>query len=108
VSNEDERRINEANARRMSAQHAMQSGVLMAMSLDGVWNEGADGRFAKHLRVGVNTAMVESAALAKLLMDKGLFTRVEYAEALAEAHEAEAARHEADLSERYGAKIKLG
>ncbi len=43
----------------------------------------------KSLRVGVNGAMVDSRALATLLIDKGIITEVEYFTALAVAAEQE-------------------
>jgi len=46
------------------------------------------------LRTGVNMALVDCAALAKLLLEKQVFTEVEYYEALAEATEAEQHRYE--------------
>ena len=58
--------------------HAMQSGVAMKMNYD------SSETTPKHLRVGVNSAMVETGALAKLLMEKGVFTEEEYYQALVE------------------------
>ena len=84
--------------------HAMQSGVAMDISHCGEKGAGAD---PKHLRVGVNVAMVESAALAKLLMDKGVFTPEEYNKALIEAHRQEVARYEARLTDRVGSGTKI-
>lgn len=61
----------------------------------------------KHLRVGINTAHVDHAALAGLLIKKGIITQEEYMDALVEAMEAEVKRYEAHLSKIYGANITL-
>jgi hypothetical protein len=62
----------------------------------------------KHLRVGVNAALVDSGALAQLLIEKGIITREEYLKSLADAMEREANKYEKELSEFYSAEIKLG
>jgi hypothetical protein len=72
-----------ARARYMAAAHAMQTGVAAKMQ-----REPAETT-PKHLRVGVNSAMVGNAALAKLLIEKGIFTEAEYFQAQADAMEAE-------------------
>lgn len=84
--------------------HAMQSGVAAKMQRDN------SDTMPKHLRVGVNSAMVDSAALATLLMQKGIITEDEYYDALIERMQAEVAAYEAWLNESYGVsgKIKLG
>ena len=56
--------------------HAMQSGVAAKMALD------PSESTPKHLRVGVNLAMVDHAALVRILLEKGLFTEAEYERAL--------------------------
>jgi hypothetical protein len=81
--------------------HAMQSGVQMEM------NHGSTDTHPKHLRVGINSALVDSSSLAKLLMAKGIITEQEYYEAITEGMRAEVARYEKALSERMGANIKL-
>ncbi len=48
----------------------------------------------KHLRVGVNSSLINSSALAKLLIDKGLITQDEYEAVLADFAEAEKASYE--------------
>lgn len=75
----------------MAACHAMQSGVAMKMNID--TNETTP----KHLRVGVNAAMVEFDALTKLLFDKGIITELEFAEALAAAMREEVNKYEDEL-----------
>lgn len=60
--------------------HAMQTGVLY--DKDSECNMVDMNRALKHLRVGINSTLVDSAALVRLLIKKGLFTREEYAEEL--------------------------
>lgn len=81
--------------------HAMQSGVAAEMNYD------QDPVTPKHLRTGVNSALVDSAALAGLLIEKGLITRREFYTALRDKMKAEVATYEKRLSERHGASIKL-
>lgn len=90
--------------RYMAAAHAVQSGVAAEIGLDGVETGAAS---PKHLRVGVDTAKVESAALAGLLIAKGVITQEDYAEALAAGMEAEQERYERHLSKRLGKTVKL-
>ena len=84
--------------------HAMQTGVGFKMTVE------PNDTSSKHLRVGVNTAMRECAALAHLLMDKGIITEDEYWDALIEQMTAEVEMYEATLAEMYdteGGRIKL-
>lgn len=90
----------EINDRYLALMHAMQSGVAYSHA-SGV----ADS--PKHLRVGVNSALVSVHALAALLTEKGVFTVDEYGQSLVFAMEAEVERYEADLSERLGKEVKL-
>ena len=64
-------------------------------------------RFLKHMRVGVNSAMVDVSVMAKLLIDKGLFTEAEYVKGMADAMDREAKRYEARLSEMLSVEVKL-
>lgn len=87
--------------RYLAACHAMQSGVAAEHE------RGSDDGTPKHLRVGVNAAAVSVAALANLLISKGVFTLDEYVKAQADEMEAEKARYEERLSEALGAKVNL-
>lgn len=91
----------EALDRYAAAMHAVQSGVAYEMPLNKTPTE------PKHLRTGINAAMVEHYALAKLLMDKGIITTDEYEEALAASAEAEKKRYEEHLSALMGSKVTL-
>lgn len=84
-----------------AALHAMQSGVKMEMNIN------VRPTDPKHLRVGVNSALVNDQAVATLLMAKGIFTEAEYREAVTVAMEQEAARYEKLLSDHYGSNITL-
>ena len=95
--------MSEHRKRYNAAAHAMQSGVAFEMSA-GVSKETEP----KHLRVGVNSAMVDSAALAGLLIAKGLFTLEEYEKAIADQMEAEAESYRKRIADRTGANISLG
>lgn len=63
--------------------HAMQTGVAFTME-----REPAETT-PKHLRVGVNVAMCDQAALVQLLVARGVITEVEYYEALCASMERE-------------------
>lgn len=88
--------------RYLAAAHAMQSGVVAKMRID------PGETTPKHLRVGVNSSMVQNGALVKLLIEKGVFTEAEWFAALADAMEAEKALYEAWLTEHMGSQVHLG
>lgn len=75
-----------------AAAHAMQSGVRLRMTREGVPDDSelTPGHASpKHLRVGVNSAMVDGSALASLLIEKGIITHDEYVKAIADGMERE-------------------
>lgn len=82
--------------RYLDAAHAMQSGVAMKMNYE------AAETTPKHLRVGVNSAQCSTAALAVLLIDKGVITDDEYVAAVADEMERERDRYQQWLAERLG------
>jgi hypothetical protein len=79
--------------------HAIQSGVS--------YDQNPHTKDPKHLAVGNCMRASDHAALAALLMEKGIFTREEYEAALIDALKAEKARWEAYLAEQYGSPVKL-
>lgn len=81
--------------------HAMQSGVAMKMNYD------PSETSPKQLRTGVNSAMCDQAALARLLVDKGLITQAEYEAAITAEMGREVERYEQWLTERLGNKTKI-
>jgi len=94
----------ELRGRYLTALHGMQSGV--AFLLEGRHPERIECE-AKHLRVGVNSAMSEHSGLAKLLIEKGVFSELEYTRAVTEAAEAECRLYEERVSEAAGRPVKL-
>lgn len=86
--------------RYLQAAHAMQTGVALEHA------RGSDDATPKHLRVGINSALVNDAALVRLLIDKGVLTLAEYERAVADQMEREVADYEARLSAT-GTQVKL-
>lgn len=83
--------------------HAMQSGVAMEMEYNPKPTE------PKHLRTGINSALCDSAALARLLIEKGVFSELEYVTAVTEEMQREVKRYEDRLNEHFGVtNITLG
>jgi hypothetical protein len=68
------------------AAHAMQTAVKYEIDMvpTNADSTGLDSSASnrKHLRVGVNSAMVNDLAVASLLIAKGVFTKEKYAEAV--------------------------
>jgi hypothetical protein len=75
--------------RYLDAAHGMQSGVAYVMETEPEPKETS----LKHLRVGVNSAMCNQAALVRLLIAKGLFTPEEYEKEIADEMERERDRY---------------
>lgn len=98
---DEEVRIVKATERYEAAAHAMQSGVTFELEYD------SKSGTPKHLRVGVNSAMVNDDAVARLLIAKGVFTEVEYHEAVADAMDREVKRYEESLTLRLGRPVTL-
>lgn len=88
LSPEDQARIAAANDRYNAAAHGMQSGVAFEHSA------GSTDATPKHLRVGINSAMVNCEAVAHLLIERGLFSLADYIEEIADAMEREVQRYE--------------
>lgn len=78
--------------------HAMQSGVATWMN----YERPPKSTDPKHLRVGVNAAMVEHGALAGLLISKGLITELEYFTALRDRMKAEVESYQQMISDHLG------
>ena len=101
MSDGDDQKIRDLRARYLAAMHAVQSGIAMKMNFD------PSDTTPKHLRVGVNAAMVDHGGLAALLISKGLITRLEYFEAMAKQAEQEKEMYERELSTHFGRKVSL-
>lgn len=93
--------ISDLHARIHAAQHAMQSGVATKMGIE------PGETLPKHLRVGVNAAMVGNAALVRVLIAKGVITEEEYFTELAAGMEAEKKLYEQFLSEYFEKPVTL-
>ena len=74
--------------RYLRACHAMQTGVATKMHIYPAETS------PKHLRAGVNSAMVDTGAVIGLLIKKGVFTEEELYEALADKMEEEVKLYE--------------
>ena len=99
---EDTAKVKELRARYLVAAHAMQSGVKYDMDT-GMTNDTTP----KHLRVGINSSLVDNSALVTLLVQKGVITKEEYFEALVMGMEAEVERYEFELSRHLGVQVHL-
>lgn len=84
------------------ALHGIQTGVKFEME-----RGHSTAHTPKHLRVGIDSAMVNDAALAHLLVKKGVFTQEEYAEELRLEANRELDRYEDRILEIYGVRITL-
>ncbi len=82
--------------------HAMQTGVAYEMEY------GSKDTEPKHLRVGINSALVNDAALTRLLIKKGIITEEEYTVEVTEEMQREVTRYEERLTSRLGTKVSLG
>ncbi len=71
--------------------HAMQTGVGMEQRL------GSSDGSPKHFRVGINAAMINHAAMVKLLITKGVISELEYFTALRDGMKEEVKKYEAVL-----------
>jgi hypothetical protein len=84
--------------RYLAALHAMQSGVASEMN----YPDTAAATEPKHLRVGINNALVQQTAIVKLLVEKNIITMDEYFKTLADEMEAEVGRYQDRVNERFG------
>ena len=89
----------EKKQRIAALQHAMQTGIAYMMQRNRSETD------PKHLRVGINTALVGEAALADLLMQKGIITEDEYLDALITWTEKEVESYRKALERAYPGTI---
>jgi hypothetical protein len=90
-----------------AAAHAVQSGVCIDMERKGIDTDSPMGKYAKHLRVGIDMAHGSQGALAALLADKGVITREEYEEYVRVLANNEVHLYEQRLSRETNSNIKL-
>lgn len=95
LSPENEKRFE----RYVALMHGCQSAVAFEIESFGDNAAAADH---KHLRTGINACLVDSSAMAQLLIRKGVFTEDEYFVALEEAAERELATLTERLREKTG------
>jgi hypothetical protein len=94
---DEKKRIDELQVELVRLQHSMQAGVAMEQNfLDPQYDHH------KHLRVGVNSAMVNLGALTRLLVKKGVLTELEYWESQVEGMRDEVERYKTTIKERMG------
>lgn len=96
MSKEDQQRYH-------AACHAMQSGVAMELQTEAF----KDSASPKHLRVGVNSAMVETSTIVRLLIEKGIITMDEWDKELADSMEEEVERYQQRLASLFGKRVIL-
>lgn len=102
--NDEERELFEKYKQEL---HAVQSGVAAMQGIEGDGDRSATG--PKHLRVGVNAAMSDHAALVGLLVDLGLIERKAYLERALLQMRKEREGYELRLGDIHGgADIRLG
>lgn len=89
----------EFSQRYHAAAHGCQSATAFLMQQLGDNAAGADH---KHLRVGLSMTLVDSAAIAQLLMRKGVIGELEYLEALALGAEKELERLTREVHDKTG------
>lgn len=82
----------------MAAGHRVQSAVLALMQII----PKSSGTDPKHLRTGIDMSKADMAGLVTLLIDKGVFTKAEYIEAITKSAEEEANRYEKILQSVLG------
>ncbi|HEB27358.1 MAG TPA: hypothetical protein ENI05_06225 [Porticoccus sp.] len=80
----------------MALQHAMQTGIKALIEY------GLVSEDPKHLRTGMSSALVFNGTVVRLLVEKGIITREEYAEAAVVDLKAEVKRYEKEISEHLG------
>jgi len=85
-----------------AAGHGIQSAIRFEMTKIGFPDSGMLVNFLKHLRVAVDMRASDTHGLASLLIEKGLISGEEYAEAMRLAANEELARYEDHIREAYG------
>lgn len=93
--------IEENKARWLASAHAVQTGVKLDQE------SGSQDGTPKHLRTGINMALVDHGSLVRLLVSKGVITEEEYFQAIADGMEQEVKNYEKRLSDKMGKEIHL-
>lgn len=98
---DDESTVDKKTREYLALVHAVQTGVQTMLEF------GDQQASPKHLRVGVNAAMSDHSALARLLLAKGLFTQEEYLDSCIASMKEEVARYEQLIRAKTGADVSL-
>jgi hypothetical protein len=93
--------IAELRRRYERACHAMQTGVAMKM------NYHEQEAAPKHLRTGINSAMVETSVLTQFLLEKGIITEQEFWAKMCSQMETEVAMYKQWLDDHLDGSITL-
>ena len=96
-------RVDELKAEYMKLLHAVQTGVAWEIE-----NHVNDAATPKQLRVGVNSALIDSSALARLLMAKGIVSEEEYFGQLVDTAREEVEAYERRIFNKVGIMVHLG
>jgi hypothetical protein len=102
MSDADKKRFDELYDEYVRQGHAVQSGVAMRLQLDPTFAT------TKDMRTGIDTSKADMGGLVELLIQKGIFTDIEYMEAIVASMRAERERWEADIGARLGRPVSLG
>ena len=85
-----------------AAMHAVQTGVKALQQLDPACALYEPETSPKHLRVGVNSALIDSGVCVELLVEKGIITRAEVLAKLRHFWEKEAMRYRVKVAQKMG------
>lgn len=98
--------LEQVKQRYLKACHAMQTGVKLLMQVDP--GDGDTGETSpKHLRVGVNSALISASAAVQLLIEKDVITELEYFTKLATLTEEDVRSYEQRLSQYFEKPVTL-
>jgi hypothetical protein len=109
ISSKADERMNDADRVRWDAlfeeylkhAHGVQTGIGMKLELDPTFGT------AKDIRTGLDTSKSDMGGLVNLLITKGIFTDVEYMEAVVASMKQERERWEEEVSQMLGTETVL-
>lgn len=91
----------------LALQHMVQSGIAALQGHHDLYGSRFPQVEPKHLRVGVNSAMVEASATARILFAKGICTPREFFDQLIAVWNEEVDSYEKLLCETIGPQVRL-
>lgn len=92
---------NEVAERMSRLSHSIQTGIAGLMALKVIKES------PKVTRTGLNLRACDHAALVDLMLEKGVFTRLEYLQAIQKRYEAEVVSYEAQFEAATGTKVNF-